>query len=252
MKEIFDYDVYDRNGRKVGSVENLWADNSNEIGFIGIRTGWLNLGKNHVIPADHLSIDESTKSVRVPYDEDTIKGSPSYDSTGDFGDDTEDRIRSHFGLGHGGYESAGQTGAYANPGQATGVGAAKATTARESVDVPLAKESIHVEKHKKDLGEVRLRKVVRTETVNQPVELRHEDVIVERVKGAHGATPGKDAFSEDVVAIPVSEEEAVVNKSVESAGAVRAKKVVETERKDVGGKVRTEDVEVERNYSDRR
>jgi len=244
VKEIFDYDVYDRSGRKVGSVENLWADNTNEIGFIGIRTGWLNLGKNHVVPADHLSIDESTKSVRVPYDEDTIKSSPSYDSSGDFGDDMESRIRSHFGTGQAAYGTTGRT--------AADVGARPGTAAGESVDVPLAKEKIHIDKHKKDLGEVRLRKVVRTETVNQPVELRHEDVVVEHVKGARGATPGKDAFSEDVVAIPVSEEEAVVNKTVESAGAVRAKKVVETERKDVGGKVRTEDVEVERNYSDRR
>ena len=32
-----------------------------------------------------------------------------------------------------------------------------------------------------DAGQVRLRKIVRTEIVNQPVEVRHEDVVIERV-----------------------------------------------------------------------
>jgi uncharacterized protein (TIGR02271 family) len=266
MKDIYDYDVYDRSGEKVGTVENVWAGDDKEIAFIGIRTGWLGLGKNHLIPSDGFTIDEQTRSIRVPYDEDTIKSSPSFSSTEELEDDVEANVYSHFDI------TGRQRSAYAsNSGLATGTtysdeeerAARQSTAGRysdltdterekvaegETVEVPLAEERLHVEKRERDLGKVRLRKVVRTETVNQPIELRHEEVVVERVRDAAPGQPGEDAFTEKVVTIPVREEEAVVEKSIESAGAVRARKVVESERQNVSETIRKEDVEVERDY----
>ena len=268
MKNLFDYDVYDRNGNKVGSVENVWANEDKEIGFIGISTGWLGLGKNHILPANDFTIDEEAQVIRVPYDEDTIKNSPSFESTDDLEDDVESRVYSHYGVtgshlnkSTGASSSASTTDYAAGSGSSaygtTGYAAGSRTdTSREhtehgeSVEVPLAEERINVQKRETNLGEVRLRKVVRTETVNQPVELRHEEVVVERVNTA--ARPGEDAFVEKVISIPVSEEQAVIEKTVHSAGAVQANKVVQTEQKNVSGTVRKEDVEVERNYSTER
>lgn len=250
MKDIFDYDVYDRNGDKVGSVENIWASPSKEIGFIGIRTGLLGLGRNHLIPADEIAIDEQTRTIRVPYDEKLIKSSPSFESHDELEDEVESNVRSHFGL-TGWHRNAATT----EPGftstkeqQFTGRRTEDEYAEGETVEVPLAQERIHIEKRERDLGEVRLRKVVRTETVNQPVELRHEEVVVERVTSAEGTQPGQEAFVEKVISIPVSEEEAVVEKTVESAGVVRARKVVESEQENVSETVRKEDVEVERDY----
>jgi uncharacterized protein (TIGR02271 family) len=111
--------------------------------------------------------------------------------------------------------------------------------------VPLAQEGLQIERRQLDLGGVRLRKVILTRTVIQPGELRREDVEIERVSGTQGM-PGSDAFTEKVVSIPISEEEAVVHKTVESAGAVRAHKVVESEQENVTEAIRKEDVEVER------
>ncbi|MEX1047983.1 MAG: PRC and DUF2382 domain-containing protein [Akkermansiaceae bacterium] len=277
MKDLFDYDVYDRNDHKVGTVENIWASPDEEIGFIGISTGWLGLGKNHLIPADDITVDEEDHVVRVPYDEDLIKESPSFESAQELGERAESNTYAHYGLTgkHGWAEGKGyseSTGFSPGPeftdedtryakgfsDQDTGYaeGARGFTdqptegTLRddETIEIPLAQEKVHVGKRDKEHGEVRLRKIVRTETINQPVELRHEDVVVERVSGGT-VQPGDKAFVEDSITIPISEEEVVIDKTIESAGTVKARKVSETEQKTISEEVRKEDVEVERDDS---
>lgn len=261
MKDLFDYDVYDRSGEKVGSVEHVWADEGKEIEFIGVRTGWLGFGKTHLIPAEEFTIDEEAHAIRVPYDEELIKGSPSFESDEELGERVEADVYSHFGLAghhHGRYAGTDQQ-ILRDDDEFTSVDEDEFTnrtdsqiqnrdrdyTEGESVDIPLMEESLDVEKRDRNLGEVRLRKVVRTETVNQPLDLQREDVIVERVAGGN-ARPGEDAFTEQVVSIPIREEEAVINKNVENTGSVQARKVVGSEHESVQETVRKEDVEVER------
>lgn len=270
MKQLFDYDVYDRNDQKVGTVENVWADPDDQIGFLGISTGWLGLGKNHLIPAENITVDDDKGVIHVPYDADLIKDSPSYESTQELGDQAEANTYAHYGLA--GKSLTGSprfSPADEYVGEETGIspegtGYAGGTWGAtdqpltgeyeeegESIEIPLAQEKLHVEKRDKGTGEVRLRKIVRTETVNQPVELRHEDVVVERVSG--GDIPrGEKPFGEETYSIPVREEEAFVEKTVESAGTVRARKVGETEHETISEEVRKEDVEIEREYSNRR
>jgi uncharacterized protein (TIGR02271 family) len=120
----------------------------------------------------------------------------------------------------------------------------------DEAEIHLAKEEVEIGKREVDAGRVRLRKVVRTEVVNQPVELRREDVIIERVQDDGSSVNAGDAFAEDAVEIDLKREEVVVNKTVESAGTVRARKVTETEQQNVQETVRKEDVEVERNVTD--
>jgi len=253
MKNLFEYDVYDRNRDRVGFVENLWADSRDEIGFIGVKTGWLGFGRNHVIPASGFTIDEEAHSILVPYDGDLIKSAPSLDADEELEPEIEREVYSHFGVAGENrsqfsdeFDTTGTTGMAADTGTFAEKRPLEGRAERdESIEMPLMEEHIHVTKREKDLGEVRLRKVVRTETINQPVELRHEDVVIERVSGGT-ATPGDHAFTEQIASIPLSSEEAVVEKSVESAGTVRVRKVSETETENINATVRKEDVEVER------
>ncbi len=249
MKNLFEYDVYDRNRDRVGFVENLWADSRNEIGFIGVKTGWLGFGRNHVIPASGFTVDDEAHSILVPYDGDLIKSAPSLDADEELEPAVEREVYSHFGVAG---ESRSQfsdefdtTRTTAATGTFTENRPLEGSTRDESIEMPLMEEHLHISKREKDLGEVRLRKVVRTETINQPVELRHEDVVIERVSGGT-ATPGEHAFTEEVASIPLSSEEAVVEKTIESAGTVRARKVADTETENINATVRKEDVEVER------
>ena len=95
-----------------------------------------------------------------------------------------------------------------------------------------------------EAGRARLRKVVRTERVSQPVELRREQVTVERVP-ANGQEVPANAFQEQAIEVPLTREEPVVEKEAHVTGQVRVDKTVETERRTVEGDVRREDVEVE-------
>jgi uncharacterized protein (TIGR02271 family) len=264
MKNLFEYDVYDRNRDRVGFVENLWANSRDEIGFIGVKTGWLGFGRNHVIPAEGYTIDEAAHSILVPYDGDLIKNAPSLDADEELEPDVEREVYSHFGVARSATTADFDKPMINKPGfketsdfnEPLGEGRDwqedRELQDREEIQMPLMEEKLHVSKRETDLGEVRLRKVVRTETVNQPVELRHEDVIVERVTGSGTATPGDHTFVEQVASIPLSSEEAVINKTVESTGTVQARKVTATETQNVSDTVRKEDVTVERDVTARR
>ena len=74
--QLFGYDVTDASGNKIGKVDNVWVDDAtNELEFVGVKTGWL-MGKTHVIPVANAQI--SNGSIQVPFDEDQIKNAPSF------------------------------------------------------------------------------------------------------------------------------------------------------------------------------
>lgn len=285
MKNLFEYDVYDRNHDRVGYVENLWANQRDEIGFIGVKTGWLGFGRNHVIPAEGYTVDEDAHSILVPFDGELIKNAPSLDADEELEPELEQEVYSHFGLTGAAaasntlpadapvlnepeiqrgdeptlaadadlasHETFGQQRPLSAEGDST-FGSRQTTSGQtasgETIEMPLAEERLEVGKREHQIGEVRLRKVVRTETVNQPVELRREDVVIERVSGSGQPAQG-EPFAEQVATIPLTAEEAVVHKSVESAGAIQAHKVSETSTEQVRETLRKEDVEVERSQN---
>ena len=77
-----------------------------------------------------------------------------------------------------------------------------------------------------------------------PVELRREEVHVERVPASGTEVPA-DAFQERDIEVTTMREEPVVSKEAHVTGAVHIGKTAETERRTVGGEVRREDVEVD-------
>ena len=129
---------------------------------------------------------------------------------------------------------------------------AKSTTAStakagDDVEVALHEEQVKVGKRTVDAGSVRLRKVIRTEIVNQPVEIRHEDFVVERVAAdqVHAGTATSD-FKDETIDMPLTREEVVVSKEAHVTGAVRLNKTSTAETQNVSETVRKEDVEVVR------
>ncbi len=118
----------------------------------------------------------------------------------------------------------------------------------EAVRVPLSQEQMEVRKREVESGGVRLRKVIKTETVNRPVELKREEIVVERVsaeEAASGPAP-EGAFKEEEVYVPLKHEEAVVEKSARKVDEVEVRKTEHTETQHVEGEVRHEEVEVDR------
>ncbi len=253
--QLFGREVTDSNGNKIGKVDGVWVDDAtNTLEFIGVKIGML-MGKTHIIPVDQGQTSGGT--ISVPYDESKIKDAPSFGADDELSPDDEDGIYSYYGVDRStgqspsGLPSGEQTGGYTTTDTNTRDYQTTDTNTRDydtsgtgERGMKLSEEQLQVGKRQVESGRVRLRKVVRTEHQEVPVELRRENVQVERTS-ATGANVPDDAFQEQEINVPVMREEAVVDKQARVTGEVQLNKTTETETQTVGSDVRSEDVEVD-------
>jgi uncharacterized protein (TIGR02271 family) len=265
--QLFGYDVVDSSGDKIGTVDNVWVDDAtSDLEFIGVKTGWL-MGKTHIIPTADAQV--GSDAITIPYASDLVKDAPSFGND-ELSPEEEEEVYSYYGIDRttstsptgeaGGFQTTGTTSDYGTTDAAyagtdtnmtdttdTGYATGNTDTGYTGTDrdsVRLHEEELQVGKREVETGRVRLRKVVRTEQREVPVELRREEIQIERVP-ASGTDIASDAFQEDSIEVPVMREEAVVGKETRATGEVRLNKNVETETRSVGGEIRREDVEVD-------
>ncbi len=256
--DLFDYSIMDQNNESLGTVHSLWANHdSGQLEFLGVKTGWL-FGSNHVVPVGKAQFDEAKRTIQVPYTLALVKDAPTMDADAEITDAQEAEIFRYYGGARSSTTTAttsttraaaaaDSTSAAATEFAAGAMGGTTARTAQGSddIEVPLSEEEVKVGKRTVDAGAVRLRKVIRTEIVNQPVEIRREDVVVERVSAdqVHAGAATAD-FKDETIDVPLTREEVVVSKEAHVAGAVRVNKTATTETQNVSETVRKEDVEV--------
>ena len=262
LRRFIDYTVVDREGDKIGSIDAVWQDHTEQPAYLAVRTGWLGMGKAHVVPAQRAEVNETRKTVRVPFSKEEIKNAPSFDSQDDITEETEFTISSHYGIGRDWNRSEASMDAPSEPEFEEGMeidqsldapgGEPLAAQGREETRVRLNEEQVKVGKREVEYGGVRLRKIVRSETVNVPVELQREEIQIERepVSGS-AADFGESTIREEDVFIPLRREEAVVEKTVTPREEIRVSKRRETARENVREEVRREDVEIQRETESR-
>ena len=113
--------------------------------------------------------------------------------------------------------------------------------------IPLYKESVDVGKKEVDAGTVRVKKVVKTDVVNTPVELRHEEIVIERQPASGSASDSASAdsaFQEGETVIHLTKEEPVIQKRTTSAGQVVLQTRSESMQTNIQSTVRSEDVDI--------
>ena len=228
LENYIGYDVVDRDEEKIGRLDCLWSDHTGQAAFLGVRTGWI-FGRTHVVPAHGTHASQSGNRIRLPYSVQKVKDAPAYDADEAITPDREREVYAYYGV----------TGTSQQPTTTR----RRSESGRETADIDLVEEQVKIGKRQVEAGGVRLRKIVRTETVNQPVELRREEAVIERVPG-QGQPAGK-AFEGEDIYIPLRREEAVVQKEAAVREQVRVRKTGQTERQNVREQVRREDVEVE-------
>jgi uncharacterized protein (TIGR02271 family) len=229
--ELFGYTVLDSGGNKLGTVTHVWVhQGSRALSSVGIQSRW-SAGKTAVVPVSEAQIDARSRTIRAPYTMQQIQAAPAWDSGSEFTREQQEQI---FGY-------------YRNPqGQAESAGRAPAgTVEREQVKIPLSEEELHVHKRQVETGQVRLRKVVHAERVEQPVKLRREHVNVAYVPVTDGQVPA-NAFQEEEIEVSVMAEEAVVTKTARVTSEAVVQKSVTTSVETISDTVRKEVVEVER------
>ncbi len=244
--QVFGSDVLDSSGNKIGSVDNVWVDDAtSELEFVAVKTGWF-MGKTHIIPVSDAQISDG--AIQVPFSEDQIKGAPSFDGDAELSPDQEEEIYSYYGTGRSTAASPSglQSGQDTTSDYATGDTSGDTYTADNDTDqaVTLHEEELQAETRPVEAGRVRLRKVVRTEHQEVPVDLRREEVEIERVPATSDATDGT-AFQEEEIEVPVMREEAVASTTTRATEQVRLNKSVTTDTENVGADVRREEVETD-------
>jgi uncharacterized protein (TIGR02271 family) len=240
-RDLSGFSVLDCDNRKIGTADEVWEDHTGQPAFLSVKTGWLGLGRSHFIPLYEAEVSPSSRAIRLPYDEETVKNSPDFESETDIDAGRESALFEY-------YRARGK-GMPEQPARDWGPGSrSMEAEARpdEAASVELKEETLNVGKHEVESGGVRLRKVIKKETVDQPVELAHEEIEIERVRPSDAGGPRETDFKEDEVFIPLRREVADVSKSARVTEEIHARKKTETERQDVTEELRKEDIEIER------
>jgi len=120
----------------------------------------------------------------------------------------------------------------------------------DHADIELRKEELVVGKKEVSNGGVLVRTVVQSDKVCQPIDLRREEYVIERIPAGDARLSGSSgiaAFQGREIYIPLLREEPVVGKRVLLTEIVRIGKRIETDHEVVTQPVRSEDVQVVKN-----
>jgi sporulation protein YlmC with PRC-barrel domain len=93
-----DYTVYDRDGDKIGKVDDLFVDETDREEYIGVRMGLFGLSGTTLIPMEMVRVNDQDRAIEVSDSKEHVKDAPTYSDDDDVTGEFEDRIRSHYGL----------------------------------------------------------------------------------------------------------------------------------------------------------
>jgi uncharacterized protein (TIGR02271 family) len=272
------YEVYDRSGEKIGKVDDLFIDESDQPEYIGVKMGFLGMSST-LIPWEAVSsTDDDARRVDVSVDKATAKEGPAFDDDREITPEFEQQVYSYYGLSRSsGSESSGSYGSYysddtdagtVGPGMSMGdteTGEFREHAAtdegvsqshgddledEDELRVQRTEEELRAGTREREAGQFNVRKRVRTDREQVEVPTRREEVTVERVPVDSETTDAQ--IGDDEVRVPVTEEEVVVEKRPVAKEEVRIRKDVVSDTETVEEDVRREEIEVEDDTSTRR
>ena len=267
------YEVYDQSGSKIGKVDDLFVDESDQPEYIGVKMGFLGTSST-LIPWEAVSsTDDEGRAITVATDKDTAKNGPAFDDDREITPEFEQQVYSYYGLSRSsGSESSGSYGSYYSEestdagtvGPGMSMGDTETGEFREhavndegvnqsqgddlededELRVQRTEEELAAGTREREAGALNVRKRVRTDRETKEVPTRREEVTVERVPVEEG-TATEAQIGEDEVSVPVTEEEVVVEKRPVAKEEVRIRKDVVEDTEVVEEDVRREEVDVD-------
>src|ERR687890_563564 len=265
------YEVYDRNGEKIGKVDDLFVDENDQPEYLGVKMGFLGLEGTSLIPWELTRVNGEGHRIEVSVEKAQVKEGPSFNDDEDITPQYENEVRSHYGLGA--MQGAADRGAYGDyyadkeregevgpgvrmgdteTGEFRGHGRGQEGVNQPGDDlededelrVQRTEEELRAGTREREAGAMRVRKRVRTDREQISVPTRHEEVSVERVP-VEGREASEAEIGEDEVTMPVTEEEVVVEKRPVVKEEIRVRKDVVQDEEVVEEDVRREEVDVE-------
>jgi len=272
------YEVYDRNGEKIGKVDDLFVDENDQPEYIGVKMGFLGLEGRGLIPMEVARVDEADRLIELSADKAQVKESPSFNDDRDITPDYEEQVYSHYGLqraqtngargGYGAYYGDEETGKV-GPGMREGdtetgefrghseddEGVNQSGTDdledEDELRVQRTEEELKAGTREREAGALNVRKRVRTDREQVRVPTRHEEVSVERVP-VNDREASEAEIGDDEVTMPVVEDEVVTEKRPVVKEELRIRKDVVQDEEVVEEDVRKEEVDVDDQTTTRR
>ena len=243
-------DLYDNDGDKVGSIEEIYLDaQTGEPEWALVNTGMFGT-KSTFVPLQEATEDGG--SLRVPYDKAQVKDAPKMDADGELSQEDEAALYRHYGLGYSESKSdtglpEGGTGDDARIGDKPPVGDDVSGPETDNA-MTRSEEELRVGTTERETGRARLRKYVVEDEVTQTVPVRREEVRIERepITDANrgDATAGGD-ITEEEHEVVLQEEQVVVDKQAVPKERVRLDKDTTVEEQQVSETVRKEEIDVD-------
>jgi uncharacterized protein (TIGR02271 family) len=271
------YEVYDRDGERLGKPNDLFLDEDDNPEYVGVWTDPLGT-RSLLVPAEVVTVDDALRRMVVSRPKSVVEAGPSLEQGEELTPGLEERVRRHYGLpglqgaeGRGGYgayyrgeaeraEEPGPSGAAVPaappiPSGAGDVGERERERGgmaepgilegdEEEVRVRRSEEELKVGTREREAGAVRVRKRVRTDRERIVVPKKRVEVTVERVPVVEGEGAGSE-IGEDEIVVPIIEEEVIVEKRPVVREELRIRKEVVEETEVVEEDVRREEIEVD-------
>jgi uncharacterized protein (TIGR02271 family) len=244
------YEVYDRDGERLGKPDDLFVDEDDNPEYVGVWTDPSG-SRSLLVPAEVVTVEEGSRRMVVSRPKNTVEAGPSLGQGEELTPELEERVRGHYGLqvlpsleGRGGYGAyyRGETALAEEHRRLTGPDASGRD--EQEYRVRRSEEELEVGTRQREAGAVRVRKRVRTDRERIVVPKKRVEVTVERVPVAEGET-ARSEIGEDEIVVPIVEEEVVVEKRPVVKEELRIRKEVVEEVEVVEEDVRREEIDVD-------
>ncbi len=103
------YTVYDRDGDKIGKVDDLFVDENDRPEYIGVKMGFFGTSST-LIPMEMVTPDERNESLTVNDEKSRIKDGPTFEDDHEITPEFERQVHEYFGLRYG--DGAADRGTY--------------------------------------------------------------------------------------------------------------------------------------------
>ena len=233
------YEVYDPNNEKIGKVDDLFVDESDNPEYIGVKMGFLGT-RSTLIPWEAVSnLDDENRRIEVSVDKDTARNGPTFDDDRDITPEFENEVYTYYGYQRA--TTSEESGAYE---------AYRAETADEDeMRVQRTEEELRAGTAEREAGALNVRKRVRTDREQIEVPTRREEVTVDRVPVEGEAA--ETEIGDEEIRVPLTEEEVVTEKRPVAKEEVRVRKEVVEDTETVEEDVRREEVDIDDESSGR-
>ena len=219
------FTVYDKDGDKIGKVDDLFLDESDNPEYIGVKMGFFGLSST-LVPMDAVRADEGSRALYVQAEKEQVKNGPRFDDDNEITPDYERQVREYYGLSassSSGGERGGYGGYYGDDeGQRTASSSAGASASGSGDSGRVGPGMVE--------GDTQSGEFVGHSADNEGV----------------GQRQGDDLEDEDELRVQRSEEELRAGVREREAGQVSVRKRVRTERERIAVPKKREEVSVER------